>query len=247
MNMKFFDNIFEISNDKNYGISGLNKELNAIYVYETFIKENKGLLVLTNSLYEANEFYQRLSNYSDKVLFFPMDDFITSEALAVSPEFKAERINTLNKLVYNNNYIVVTNLMGILRYLPSKETWKESIIDLKVGEDYSREKLVEKLVQIGYERETIVSETGKLGVRGYVVDVFPIGYDNPVRIEFWGDTIDSIKLFNVDTQLTIDTIEKVTLFPFSELSFTYPSGTLTITWLTSCANPEIVNVYSTPY
>ncbi len=216
MNMKFFDNIFEISNDKNYGISGLNKELNAIYVYETFIKENKGLLVLTNSLYEANEFYQRLSNYSDKVLFFPMDDFITSEALAVSPEFKAERINTLNKLVYNNNYIVVTNLMGILRYLPSKETWKESIIDLKVGEDYSREKLVEKLVQIGYERETIVSETGKLGVRGYVVDVFPIGYDNPVRIEFWGDTIDSIKLFNVDTQLTIDTIEKVTLFPFSE-------------------------------
>jgi transcription-repair coupling factor (superfamily II helicase) len=214
--MKFFDNIFNILDNNCYGVTGLNKELNCIYVYETFIKKNKGLLVVTNSLFEANDMFQRIGNYTDRVLLFPMDDFITSEALAISPEFKSERINTLNKLVLDNKYIVVVNLMGLLRYLPSKKLWKNSIIKLAKNQDINRDNLIKLLVSIGYERETIVTETGKMGIRGYVLDIFPIGEDNPIRIEFWGDTIDSIKYFDVDTQLTIEEIDELIINPFTE-------------------------------
>jgi len=119
--MKFFDGLFQIKDNDYYGVSGLNSELNCLYIYNTFLKYQKGMLVITNSLYEANLLYNKLNNYTDKVLFFPMDDFLTSEAIAISPEFKSERINTLNKLVLDNSYIVVTNLMGVLRYLPKKE------------------------------------------------------------------------------------------------------------------------------
>lgn len=214
--MNIFDNMFNIRDEYNYSVSGLTKELNALYIYDTFIKKNKGILIIVNSVYEGNDLLNRLSNYTDKVLFFPMDDFITSEAIAISPEFKSERINTINKLIYDDKYIVITNLMGILRYLPSKEVWKKKIITLKKDNDINREKLLNDLYELGYEKETIVTETGKFGIRGYVIDVFPIGMDNPVRIELWGDTIDSIKLFDIDTQLTIKDVDSIEIYPYSE-------------------------------
>ena len=214
--MNIFDNMFNIKDEYNYSVSGLTKELNALYIYDTFIKKNKGILIIVNSVYEGNELLNRLSNYTDKVLFFPMDDFITSEAIAISPEFKSERINTINKLIYDDKYIVITNLMGILRYLPSKEVWKKKIITLKKDNDINREKLLNDLYELGYEKETIVTETGKFGIRGYVIDVFPIGMDNPVRIELWGDAIDSIKLFDIDTQLTIKDVDSIEIYPYSE-------------------------------
>ena len=214
--MNFFDNIFDISDTSDYSVSGLSNELVCLNIYNAFIKHNKGFLVVTSSTFEANNLYQTLLNYTDKVLFFPMDDFLTSEAIAISPEFKAERINTMNVLLNNGKYIVVTNLMGALRYLPTKSLWKKSNITLKKNMDVDREKLLTDLYNIGYERETIVNGTGKVGIRGYVIDIFPTSYENAVRIEFWGDTIDSIKYFDVDTQLSLEEIDEVTIYPFSE-------------------------------
>ena len=214
--MDFFNNFFNISDDNYYGVSGLNTELSCIYVYNTFLKYNKGMVVVANSLFEANVIYTKLCNYTDKVLFFPMDDFITSEAIAISPEFKSERIHTLNCLTTNNCFIVVTNLMGILRYLPKKDVWIKSVINIKKGDSFDRDSLISRLLDMGYERESIVSKTGKIGVRGYVLDVFPIGRDNPIRIEFWGDVVDSIKEFNIDTQLSSKDIDECIIYPFTE-------------------------------
>ena len=214
--MKFFDNLFDIHDSSDYCVSGLNNELVCVNIYNAFIRNNKGFLVVASSTYEANNLYQVLLNYTNRVLFFPMDDFLTSEAIAISPEFKAERISTLNTLINDNNYIVVTNLMGALRYLPKKSVWKQSNVVLKKNMDVDRESLLEHLYDIGYERETIVNGTGKLGVRGYVLDIFPISYDDAVRIEFWGDTIESIKTFDVDTQLSLKEIDEVTIYPFTE-------------------------------
>ena len=134
--MNFFDNIFDVDLKDDYLVAGLNKELNSVYVYEYFKKNNRNILVLANSLFEANDFYNRLSCYTDKVLFFPMDDFIASEATAISPEFMIDRLNTLDKLLDNDKYIVVTNLMGILRFLPSKSLYKDKIIKIKGNDDY---------------------------------------------------------------------------------------------------------------
>jgi len=214
--MKFFDDLFKIECKNNYSVSGLTKELNVTYIYNTFKERDMGILLVCSSTYEANDLYNRLLNYTNKVLFFPMDDFITSEAIAVSPEFKTERINALNKLIYDDKYIVVTNLMGILRYLPNKKLWKSKIINIKKDFDVDRDKLINDLYDLGYEKETIVTETGKFAVRGYVIDVFPIGMDDPIRIELWGDTVDSIKVFNTENQLTTKSLEEVSIYPNSE-------------------------------
>ena len=214
--MGFFDSLFSINENGSFSVSGLNKELNSIYINEYFVNNSKGVLVVCNSLYEANDIYNRLINYNNRVLFFPMDDFITSEITKISSEFMIERISTLNKLVFEDNYIVVTNLMGVLRYLPLSNLYKNKIIDLKKNEDIDRDDFISKLTDLGYERVPIVSKTGEMAIRGYVVDIFPVEYNEPIRIEFWGDTIDSIKYFDLDSQISNKEVDNICIFPYTE-------------------------------
>ena len=113
--MLFFDKKIDL-NKRN--ITGLTPELKGYYLYRKYTESKNSVLFVTSNLYEANNIYQIVLNYTDKVLFFPMDDFLTSEALAISPEFLSYRLDTLNRLL-DDIYIVITNLMGYLRFLPN--------------------------------------------------------------------------------------------------------------------------------
>ena len=148
--MRMFKDIFKhkiLKEDKPIEVIGLNKRVQASYVWNLLRESNKNILVVTNSLYEANLLYKSLLYYDEnKVLFFPADDFLVSEALAVSPDLMSKRIETLNELVYSSsNKIVITNFLGYLRYLPTKELWKNLQISLTKGMHISREELLTKL------------------------------------------------------------------------------------------------------
>lgn len=195
-------------------VTGLNEELKTEYIIELY-KKFGSVLVVTDTLYEANNFFQSISKH-EECLFFPMDDFLTSEAIAVSPELKVTRLETMNELVKNNNRIVVTNMMGYLRYLPTLDLYKKSDLKIKLGDTVDIHKLVNKLYDLGYTRESVVNKTGEIAVRGFVVDIFPINYKKPIRIEFWGDTVDSIRYFNVDSQMSLDNIREINVFSYTE-------------------------------
>lgn len=183
--MNIFDNMFKKDELNKRNIGGLTKELKCTFLYEKFNFEKKSIIFVVNSLYEANLYYQILQNYDKNVLLFPMDDFLTSEAIATSPELKVTRLETINSLLESDNKIVVTNLMGFLRFLPKKEIFKEATLRIEKGQEYNIKHLVKKLVEIGYERETLVNKTGDFAERGFVLDIYPINHDVPVRIEFW--------------------------------------------------------------
>ncbi len=212
--MSFLDKIFPQNNTQE--LIGLNNELKSLYIYQKFKNSKNSIILVTSNLHEAGLIYNSLTHYTDKVWFFPMDDFITSEAIAVSPEFKITRLETMNSILNQPKAIIITNLMGYLRYLPSKEKFQNSQITLKNGDTINLEKLIEKLFNLGYKRETTVNMTGEIAVRGYVIDIFPINSDNPIRIEFWGDEIDSIRIFNIENQLTINKINEITIYPNTE-------------------------------
>ena len=195
-------------------VTGLNEELKTEYIIELY-KKFGSVLVVTDTLYEANNFFQSISKH-EECLFFPMDDFLTSEAIAVSPELKVTRLETMNELVKNNNRIVVTNMMGYLRYLPTLDLYKKSDLKIKLGDTIDIHKLVNKLYDLGYTRESVVNKTGEIAVRGFVFDIFPINYKKPIRIEFWGDTVDSIRYFNVDSQMSLDNIREINVFSYTE-------------------------------
>ena len=213
---KIFNEKFDFDNIKNIGITGLTTQLISFCISNIYEKNKKNVILVTNSLYEANQIYSSLSKLNENVFLFPMDDFLTSEALAMSPELKSIRLNTLNNLSTSTNNIVITNLMGALRYLPSKEIWKSSNIKIKKSDTIDKNSLYEKLINIGYDSNVLATKTGDISNRGFIIDVFPVGYDNPVRIEFWGDDIDSIRFFDVESQRSLDEIDEINISPYSE-------------------------------
>ena len=105
--MNFFKDLISINIKKDMGIYNLTDEFFCLYLNEISNEEKKNILVVVNSIYEANKLYNSLSNYNDKVSLFPMDDFLTSEALASSPDLKINRLETLNKLINNETNIVI--------------------------------------------------------------------------------------------------------------------------------------------
>lgn len=213
--MNVFEQIGTIELKKNMGITGVTDDFFCVLLYSTLQREKKNILVVVNSLYEANQLYSSLSNYTDNVSLFPMDDFLTSEALAISPELRYNRLETINKVLEQPN-IVITNLMGYLRFLPTKKNYQQAFLNLEVGNTINPQELVEKLVQSGYTRDTIVNKTGEFAVRGFIIDVFPVESDTAVRIEFFDDEIESIRYFDCDTQKSLSSISSILIRPCSE-------------------------------
>lgn len=214
--MNIFNSDIPLIDLKNVGLAGLTDELFCRYINEVFSKNNKSILIVTSSLFEANQLYDSLLNYNQSVYLFPMDDFLTSEAIAVSPDLMVNRLETLNTVLKNDKSIVITNLMGYLRFLPSVSIYKNSILNLKKDEDINFEELPKLLDMLGYTRESMVTKTGEFAVRGFIVDVFPLGEDHPVRLEFFGDTIDSIRYFDEESQKSINNINNILINPYSE-------------------------------
>ena len=197
-------------------VEGLTKELSSFYVLECFKKMHKNVVVLTSNMYEANLFYRSLCTYSDDVLLFPMDDFFTNAAIAVSPELKLKRLETIDKLG-NDAHIVVTNLMGYLKYLPNYQEQDKHKFAIKVGLSISRDELVDKLNYLGYHRDSMVTSTGEYAVRGFILDVFLTNEEHPVRIEFFGDEIESIRYFDEESQRTLTKIEEIVCNAIDEI------------------------------
>ncbi len=212
--MDFVSKYFNYKSHSN--ISGLTEELAILYFNEYFERFKKNTLIVTNSLFDSNMIYQKLKTYNDKVCLFPMDDFLSSVAIAQSPDLKVKRLETLEE-IKKGNKIVITNLTGYLHYLPSNKNKHEYQLKLHVNDSFTREELLEKLDSFGYKRDSIVSATGEYAVRGYIIDIFPIDSDHPIRIEFFGDDIDSIRFFNENTQLSTGNLDSFIILPVDEI------------------------------
>lgn len=202
--------------DNRVVIQGLTGELNSIYILKAYEKFQQNILVVTSSLYEANQIFNSLETYTDKVLLFPMDDFLTSVAVAISPELKMKRLETLDKINLGE-WIVVTNLTGYLRFLPDLKKKDQLKVTLSLHDNIGRDRLHEVLLQFGYKQDSLVTSTGEYAVRGFVLDIFPTYEDHPLRIEFFGSEIESIRYFDESTQLSLESIESITINPNQEI------------------------------
>ena len=210
--------------DQKLQVCGLTPSLIALYINNYFVNNNENVLVLTSNLYEANNYYKMLTEYQDNTLFFPMDDFLTSVAVAISPDFKLKRLNTLDSIVNSKKkHIVITSLMGYLRYLPNKNE-KQNLIISKNDQNISREIILEILEKYGYHRESLVTTTGEYAVRGFVIDIFPTNYEHPIRLEFFDEEIESIKSFDENSQLSLDNVQSFQLQRINEEVSDQPSS-----------------------
>lgn len=211
--MNFLDEYFkyEIGTE----ISGLTNELNIFFVEKLSQKYDRNIIVLTSSLFEANKIYDELVKIHENTLLFPMDDFLSSMIIASSPELKYKRLETLDKIKDNKKYIIVTNLMGYLKYLPSKDI--KNYFEVHKNDLIKRDELVSKIDELGYHRESLVTMSGEYAVRGFILDLYPIDFEHPIRIEFDGNVIDNIKYFNENTQMSMEDILSIKIKAIDEI------------------------------
>lgn len=216
MNEKLYEKLFnfDLKGIKNISISD-NEIYNQFLLY-IFFKYKKNILLVLPTLNEATEKYNDLKSYTDDVYLFPEDDFITKSAIAVSPELLYMRINLLNKIKDNKQKIVIVHLNSFIKKLPNIEKYQNQKIILKTGQSVDRKKLIEKLIDNGYKKESIVYNTADFSVRGFVIDIFPVGEENPVRIEMFDNEIEKIKYFDSMTQRTTSEIKEITISSLNE-------------------------------
>lgn len=191
---------FDISSVKR--IYSTNNEIYNQLILYMFFSLNKNILLVFSSLNEATTVYNNLKNYVDETYIFPEDDFMTKKSIAMSPELLYIRLRLLNNIRNDNKKIVITHYNSFVRKLPSISDFDTKKIVLKVGDSIDRNNLISKLNDIGYKKESLVTNSGEYSVRGYVIDIYPIHSDNPVRIELFDDVIDKIKYFNAYSQMS---------------------------------------------
>ncbi|MCL1949309.1 MAG: transcription-repair coupling factor [Turicibacter sp.] len=185
-----------------------------------FSQGNRPLLIVMQNLYHAQRLFDQLStSIEEGVYLFPMDEFITAEMLASSSELRTERMNTLGAMVRGDAGIVITHVAGATRYLTPKEKFRSAEISLSIGDVQDLGMLRSRLVELGYQHGPAVENPGEFSVRGGIMDVFPMTEDNPLRIEFFDDEVDTIRYFSTETQRSLSQAKELLITPVFELVY----------------------------
>ena len=213
--MNLLERITSFSYKNNISLFDLTNEFFALTINNFFNKNDDGILIVVPSLFEAKKIYNTILRYNDDCVLFESDNLSFINADAVSPILRTERFSVLNSLLINNKKIVVTDLVGYLKYLPAIDEYKKQIISISVESSISMSLLISKLVDLGYSREELVVKMGDFAVRGYILDVFLIDSEFPIRIEFFGDEVESIRYFNPDNQRSVSSVSSIDIYPFN--------------------------------
>lgn len=205
--------LFDLKLENNYKVSVTNNEIYYQLLMYIFFQFKKNVVLVTPNLNEANKIYSCLNNRIDHLYIFPDDDYLTKHAIATSPELQLMRMRFLNNIKENEHSFLICHTNSFLKKLPNKNSFEDKNIKLKIGDNISRDLLISKLNNIGYKRESLVTNTGEFSVRGFVLDIFPIFNEHPVRIEFFDETIEEIKIFDENTQLSLSKIDYISIKP----------------------------------
>lgn len=194
----------------------------SLLVSTSFFANKSKYLILTSNLYNAQIVYNQLSSVigKDNVLLFPADELIRAETLAQSKEMMAQRLYVLNQIINDKANIVVANVSSFTRYLPSIEIFKSRSLHLEVGKSYNIDEIKKTLIVSGYTRVNKIDQSLQFAVRGDILDIYSVNNEKPCRIEFFGDEIESIRSFELATQVSTEKIKSVDILPGNDIIFT---------------------------
>ena len=219
-NKKFQELTKQISKTGPIAISGL-VDVEKLHVLAGILNETKRPMVLvTYNEIQARKLYQDLKKLIKQTYFFPKKEITSYDYVAQSKEIEYKRIDVLNKMYLAKQQkepiIIVTTIEAVMQKMVAKNTLYQNVIDFEVGKTYLLDGIKEKLVGLGYERSNLIENKGQFSIRGGIVDV-GLSEKIGVRIEFWGDEVDSIRFFQISSQRSTEMLKEITIFPAHEL------------------------------
>ena len=207
------------SEEKIVFLSGLSGSGKALFLAYLFGELNRPILVLTSDPEESIRIAEDLSSLlvKEEVFHFPAWGTLPYDFVFPSSEAIGARLLALYHLSFKKNVVVVAPIRGAMEKTLSPDDFLKNCLSLKVGESFELELLIKKLLILGFSRYPQVEEVGGFSQRGGILDLFPYSSENPLRIEFFGDTIDSIREFSVLTQRTIQKVNQALILPKREV------------------------------
>ncbi len=209
-----FNEIIKLSGKGAKNVVGLTRPAKVHFAAFLCLELSSQGLYVTDSDYEAKKISDELMYYlEDGVYYYPSKELEFYKADAKSHELLNQRLEVIEKLAFadRKNTITVMSLDALLQFTVDLNSYKESVINLSVADEISIDDLAEKLVNLGYVREDTVEGKGQFSIRGGIVDVFAPAMENPIRIELFGDEIDSIRQFDVFTQVSVENVMKASI------------------------------------
>lgn len=208
-----------LTDKKRQLILGLSTSTKALAIASSLEKEDK-IVLLTSTYGEAEGLVSDLISILGEELVYPflVDDAPMVEFLTSSQEKIISRVEALRFLTDSSKKgILVCNIAASRLILPSPNAFKDSIVKISVGEEYDQHAFIHQLKENGYRKVTQVQTQGEFSLRGDILDIFEISQLEPCRIEFFGDEIDGIRSFEVETQLSKENKTELTIFPASDM------------------------------
>ena len=214
--VKYSDFINNLENKKSpIAISGLTGVAEASIIAKCLEQTKRPIFVVTYNEIQAQTLVNDLKFFTEDVSYLPKKEIITYDYIAESKNLPYERIEILNKIYKKQKTIIVTSVETIKQKIISKEALYKNTLNFKVGDRCDLEVLKQKLIDLGYQRFDLIDGRGEFSVRGGIIDISTTE-NVGIRIELWGDEIDSIRHFNIISQRSIDNIEKIEIFPAHE-------------------------------
>lgn len=208
-----------LTDKKRQLILGLSTSTKALAIASSLEKEDR-IVLLTSTYGEAEGLVSDLISILGEELVYPflVDDAPMVEFLMSSQEKIISRVEALRFLTDSSKKgILVCNIAASRLILPSPNAFKDSIVKISVGEEYDQHAFIHQLKENGYRKVTQVQTQGEFSLRGDILDIFEMSQLEPCRIEFFGDEIDGIRSFEVETQLSKENKIELTIFPASDM------------------------------
>ncbi len=199
-------------------ISGLSDVGKTQYIYATKESTNRPICVITYNEIQARKLMEDLRYFAkdfESILYFPKREIVTYDYVAESKDLPYARQEVLNKIQKKKAKIIVTTIEAMMQKMVAKSTLYQNKLDVQVGESYSLEGIKQTLLLLGYERNDLVENKAQFSVRGDILDI-ALSEKEGIRIEFWGEEIDSIRKFNLSSQRSLEMLQKVEIMPAHE-------------------------------
>lgn len=179
----------------------------------------KHILILTGSSQEEARLFHDFPFFTERpVIDFPSWETLPSENIPPSPDIVGERYDLLKRLLESNEpHLVLTSLQASLQKLISPSLFQKLSLSLSQGESHPFQQLIDQLITMGYQRRPVASDKGEFAVRGGIIDLFPVSSPDPFRLEFWGDDLESLRIYDPIGQKSVRPVEKVSISPAVEL------------------------------
>jgi len=203
-------------------IEGLDGAARAFIIAAVFERIGRPVTIVRPSVTEAKVCCRDLSFFlgEERVLMLPPWEVVTTDMFAFQRETEILRMEALYRLLYGPPSVVVMPVNSLMQKTIHRDIVEAYVRNISLGDTYERLELINIMAQGGYIRRSLVEEKGEFSVRGDIVDIFPPQALHPYRMEFFGDEIESIRLFDESTQRSIEEITAFRLFPAGELIIT---------------------------